>query len=78
MSVVFLAAEGDPSWQVAGPTGAERTPRAFDVAGGDPAPGGPRPGVGGGRARMEAVGQAGWADKIKCCSLAEMAVKYTR
>ncbi|MBW2371723.1 MAG: hypothetical protein JRF70_04240, partial [Deltaproteobacteria bacterium] len=33
MSVVFLAAEGDPSWPVAGLTVAERTRRAFDVAG---------------------------------------------
>ena len=30
------------------------------------------------RARMEAFGQAGWADKIKCYSLADMAVRYTR
>ena len=30
------------------------------------------------RARMEAFGQAGWADKIKCYTLADMAVKYTR
>ena len=30
------------------------------------------------RARMEAFGQAGWADKIKCYSLADMAVRYSR
>jgi fructose-bisphosphate aldolase class II len=28
------------------------------------------------RARMEAFGQAGWADKIKCVSLADMAARY--
>jgi CDP-L-myo-inositol myo-inositolphosphotransferase len=37
MSVVFLAAEGDPSWEIAGLSVAERTRRAFDVAGVDPA-----------------------------------------
>lgn len=43
MSVVFLAAEGDPSWQVAGLTVAERTRRAFDVAGVNPAREAPGP-----------------------------------
>lgn len=33
MNVVFVAGDGDPAWEVAGLTVAERTRRAFDVAG---------------------------------------------
>lgn len=33
MNVVFVAGEGDPAWEVAGLTVAERTRRAFDAAG---------------------------------------------
>ncbi len=43
MNVEFVAAEGDPAWEIAGLAVAERTRRAFDVAGVDAAKSGSGP-----------------------------------